>query len=92
MVSELMGNAIRHARPLAVGGSRGRVRLQWSVDSDGSIRVEVTDGGGVDKPHVAPQSLGDTGGRGLAIVAAIASDWGVVSSDHDVTVYAVLRD
>ena len=92
VVSELMGNAIRHARPLAVGDSRGRVRLQWSLQDSDRVRIEVTDGGGADEPHVEPPTLGDTGGRGLAIVAAIAADWGVVRSDHEVTVYAVVGD
>lgn len=92
VVSELMGNAVRHARPLAVGDSRGRVRLQWQVDDRHRIHVEVTDGGGADEPHVEPATLGDMGGRGLAIVAAIAADWGVVSCDHEVTVYAVVGD
>lgn len=92
VVSELMGNSVRHARPLAVGDSRGRVRLLWNIDDSHRIHVEVTDGGGADEPHVVPPTLGDTGGRGLAIVAAIALDWGVVSSTHEVTVYAVVGD
>jgi serine/threonine-protein kinase RsbW len=92
VVSELLGNAVQHARPLAAGDSRGRVRLLWSVDGRHGVRIEVTDGGGANEPHIAPPNLGDTGGRGLAIVAAIASDWGVVNSDHEVTVYAVVAD
>lgn len=91
VVSELMGNAVRHARPLSVGESQGRVRLQWTVEG-GYVRVEVTDGGGASEPRVEPPSLGDTGGRGLAIVAAVAIDWGVINSEHEVTVYAVIGE
>lgn len=89
IVSELMGNSVRHARPLQ-GDSRGRVRLHWTVSEDGEVRVDVTDGGGNGRPRVESQSLADTGGRGLAIVSAVADDWGVAASDEQVTVYAVV--
>lgn len=88
VVTELMGNAVRHARPLDASGS-GTVRLRWAV-GDGSVRIHVTDGGGSERPHVEQHSLVDTGGRGLAIVSALTSDWGVVVTDDDVTVYAVV--
>lgn len=89
VVTELMGNAVRHACPLPSSDSSGTVRLRWSV-GNGSVRIHVTDGGGSQRPHVERHSLIDTGGRGLAIVSALASDWGVVVTDDDVTVYAVV--
>lgn len=89
VVTELMGNAVRHARPLDRSGPSGMVRLRWTV-GDKAVRINVTDGGGDQRPRVERHSLVDTGGRGLAIVSALASDWGVVVDDDDVTVYAVV--
>lgn len=90
VVTELMGNAVRHARPLLIGESRGRVRLHWRVTEGGLVQVEVTDGGGDGLPRAEPQSLSEVRGRGLAIVNALADDWGVAADDHQVTVYAVV--
>jgi serine/threonine-protein kinase RsbW len=90
VVTELMGNAVRHARPLSTGESRGRVRLHWWVTEDGLVQVEVTDGGGDELPRAEAQSLTEVRGRGLAIVDAVADDWGVAADDHQVTVYAVV--
>lgn len=91
VVTELVGNAVRHARPLRGANKEGVVHLRWDVTGP-SIRIEVTDGGGSHQPHVEPPSLADTGGRGLAIVSAVASDWGVTSDGDQVTVYAVVSD
>lgn len=90
VVTELMGNAVRHARPLPTGESRGRVRLHWGITERGRVRVDVTDGGGDQLPRVEPQSLVESRGRGLAIVSAVADDWGVATDDKQVTVYAVV--
>jgi serine/threonine-protein kinase RsbW len=90
VVTELMGNAVRHARPLPTGESRGRVRLHWGVFDHGRVQVDVTDGGGDHLPRVGPQSLVESRGRGLAIVSAVAEDWGVAADDGQVTVYAVV--
>ncbi|MFS4093719.1 ATP-binding protein [Streptomyces sp. AF1A] len=73
VVSELVTNAIVHARPPAV------LRLSWLGDeSGGTLRIEVTDTG----PKVpAPRSLGgvdpDEHGRGEAIVRALATRHGM---------------
>ena len=45
VVSELVGNAVRHARPLPAGGLRVRVR----VDA-GRVSVAVDDGGAISLP------------------------------------------
>lgn len=89
VVSELMGNAVRHARPLDTGNSAGCVRVEWSASSE-EVRIGVTDGGGLDKPHVEETSPSDSSGRGLTIVDAVAQEWGVTSADGEVTVYAVV--
>lgn len=89
VVTELMGNAVRHARPLPVNAVPGVIRLRWRA-APTSVRIDVTDGGGRDRPHVERPSLADLGGRGLAIVSAVATDWGVRRSRGQVTVYAVV--
>ena len=67
MVSELVTNACRHARP--------PVSLQLDIGPE-DLRVDVSDGGG---PAPTPAEAGpdDTGGRGLAVVEALAETWGV---------------
>jgi serine/threonine-protein kinase RsbW len=89
VVSELMTNAIRHARPLRVRGRADAVRLRWTGEPD-RVLIDVTDGGGTVRPHVEAADLTDVGGRGLAIVQALAIDWGVTRAGTTVTVYAVV--
>jgi anti-sigma regulatory factor (Ser/Thr protein kinase) len=89
VVTELVGNAVRHARPLRGPRPSGVVMLRWDATGP-DVRIDVTDGGGSLQPHVEPLSLVDTGGRGLAIVSAVASDWGVISDGERVTVFAVV--
>lgn len=85
VVSELMGNAIRHARPLL----DGMVRVRWKVKS-GVVEVEVSDGGGPSTPRPAPPALWSTSGRGLRIVRSLAHEWGVTEDKHGRTVWASL--
>ncbi len=85
VLSELLSNAIRHARPLP-----GRtVRVAWAL-SDGSLRVSVSDGGGATRPHAGHHSPSSPGGRGLAIVDHLSSNWGIRACDGEITVWAVL--
>lgn len=72
VVSELVGNAVRYARPL----SGGVLEVSWTVRSD-CIRLQVSDGGGPSVPRRRDAGPADIRGRGLAIVAALARDWGV---------------
>ncbi len=85
VVSELMGNAIRHARPLP----DGTVRVRWKVRG-GVVEVEVADGGGPSTPRPAPLALWATSGRGLRIVRSLAHEWGVTEDKHGRTVWASL--
>jgi anti-sigma regulatory factor (Ser/Thr protein kinase) len=86
VLSELLSNAIRYAPALPAG----EVRATWWIDKAG-IHLEVTDGCGeteprrVSEPH--PESIG---GRGLAIVDVLTSDWGVRTTTARRTVYAVV--
>jgi hypothetical protein len=65
------------------------MRLRWTAELD-RVLIDVTDGGGPDRPHVETADIGDVGGRGLAIVQALAIDWGVTWVGPAVTVYAVV--
>ena len=102
ILSELLSNACRHARPLSQDDS---VRASWNRDTDGELTISVTDGGGPTRPLPATPSISARGGRGLAIIGALAQDWGVHEeryelrdgrrqSDHEpatgVTVWVVL--
>lgn len=86
ILSELLANAIRHAKPLV----DHEVEVGWQV-GDHEVELRVTDGGGSGVPGVRHARTGDMGGRGLAIVDALAEDWGVaVESPGSRTVWAVL--
>lgn len=87
IASELVGNAVRHGSPLP----SGHLAVEWTFGSeDGSYTIAVTDGGqhagNEIRPQVAAES--DPSGRGLMIVAALATDWGVAHRDHATTVWA----
>lgn len=94
VLSELVANSVRHARPLA----DGTVRVRWQHD-DEEVHVQVTDGcgpGGRPTPGPVPPDVPAvaelaTGGRGLRIVTGLADAWG---SSRDAagrcTVWAVL--
>ena|SRR5437899_11187907 len=73
VVSELVGNAVRHAAPLP----GGRIEVGWTVEPD-EIILEVADGGiDVLRSHPDannPDSSPDEGGRGLLLVTALTSD------------------
>lgn len=73
VISELLGNAVRHAQP--IGGGVLLAGWRWA---DNLVLVRVTDGGSthrVERMDGAPL-LADTG-RGLRIVDRMAGDWGV---------------
>jgi len=85
VLSELFGNALRHARPLPPG----MARVAWGRVPEG-IEISVTDGGGPTLPRVLNLPVSALGGRGLAIVSDLAETWGVRRQGRAVTVYAVL--
>nr|WP_281185814.1 ATP-binding protein [Actinomadura kijaniata] len=87
IVSELLSNALRHARPLP----GGQVRLAWSRQGD-ELELSVSDGGATTQPRRGPGTLSSLGGRGLGIVEALSENWGVRHEEGGVTtVWAVLR-
>jgi anti-sigma regulatory factor (Ser/Thr protein kinase) len=84
VVSELLSNAIRHARPLP-GTS---VQVAWAV-GNGAVELAVSDGGAPTRPYPA-HSVSALGGRGLDIVEYLARTWGVRTDPDGLTVWAVL--
>lgn len=85
LVSELVGNAVRHARPL----EDGTMQVSWKHSPQG-IDIAVTDGGALTSPERVDAASSDTSGRGLAIVETLSSRWWVESTRSQTTVHAVL--
>lgn len=83
VLSELVANAIRHARALADGS----IRVHWKVKNN-VVEVEVSDGGAPTVPRPAPPTTWAPGGRGLRIVRSVAHEWGVVDDPNGRTVWA----
>jgi serine/threonine-protein kinase RsbW len=85
VVSELVGNAVRHARPLA----DGTMQVAWVAGPTG-LDIAVTDGGALSTPERVDAGVSDLAGRGLAIVETLASRWWVESTRSRTTVHALL--
>jgi anti-sigma regulatory factor (Ser/Thr protein kinase) len=86
VLSELMSNAVRHARPLP----RGRVRASWRIEG-AVVELAVVDGGAPTQPAAAHPAPAAGSGRGLVIVGSLASAWGVEGAGTDrQRVWAVL--
>jgi anti-sigma regulatory factor (Ser/Thr protein kinase) len=72
LVSELFSNSLRHSGSGAPGGT-----VTVTVTAGGGIvRVEVTDRSGPEVPHLLPVDRYAEGGRGLWLVAGLATRWG----------------
>ena len=86
VMSELVGNAVRHGAPLSGGG----VRVTWEI-GDRDLHLEVHDGGCGPTGRVSSVPSSYEGGRGLAIVEMLAERWGTTPSyDGGSGVYADL--
>ena len=85
VASELLTNAVRHARPL----SDGTIRVRWKIRGD-VVEVEVTDGGGESIPRPAPRTVWLSSGRGLRNERSIAHEWGVTEDRTGNVVWATL--
>jgi serine/threonine-protein kinase RsbW len=86
VVSELVANSLRHAKPL----EDDKIAVGWTVRPE-RLRLSVTDGGSLTS-RPAPRRPGElaTGGRGLKIVQNLAERWGVEEHDSHMTVWAEL--
>lgn len=82
VVSELVGNSVRHAHPLPVN----QLTVAWAVEGNDLV-ISVTDGGSGTSPH--PISAADTAvsGRGLSIVEALVEHWWVEDDRGATTVH-----
>lgn len=87
IVSELLSNALRHARALP---GAGQVKVAWIRHGD-EVEVAVTDGGAATEPRKGQPALSSLGGRGLAIVETLSQSWGVRREGEGSTVWASLH-
>ncbi|WP_323747633.1 ATP-binding protein [Catenulispora rubra] len=99
VASELAGNAIQHSQS---GGPGGRFMLQV-LDFRDRWQICVIDQGGPTVPHICEfasfesaddlAELGDEveAGRGLAMVAAVSSAWGVAGDRKAREVWAEIK-
>ena len=85
LVSELVGNAVRHGLALPSGG----LRASWEL-AEGGLRVEVVDGGDGPVGPPLPPSPDAEGGRGLALVQALAANWGSAPARPGTAVWATV--
>ncbi len=83
VLSEIVSNALKHARPLP----SGKIRVRWAVTSRG-VDLEVSDGGGGTRPRITVPSMSATGGRGLGIVNDLSREWGVAEDGAETRVWA----
>ena len=81
LATELVTNAVEHGR--------GAAYLDAEVD-DRAIRLEVTDGSTVHpQPNTSVGDL-DERGRGLMLIEALASRWGILPRSDGKTVWCEL--
>jgi serine/threonine-protein kinase RsbW len=83
-VSELASNAVLHSASRRPGG---QFVVRAGVTRAGHIRAEVQDQGG---PWTPDPDVGEERGRGLLIVAGLATRWGIAGSDAGRTAWLEL--
>lgn len=89
VLSELVTNAIRHARPTATEKASVELRL-----AQRELQLAVTDGGGATVPTPVASSSrvpGEPGGWGLALVELLAHRWWWEPAENGRTVHVVLQ-
>jgi anti-sigma regulatory factor (Ser/Thr protein kinase) len=72
LVSEIFSNSVRHSRSCAPGETVAVA----VISGGGTVRVEVTDRAGPGTPELRPADRDAEGGRGLQLVAGLATRWG----------------
>jgi serine/threonine-protein kinase RsbW len=85
VVSELVANSVRHARPLPSGD----ILITWQVQRRG-LEISVTDGGSGTRPRTVHATSSALAGRGMAIVESLAVEWWADTTRARATVHAVL--
>jgi anti-sigma regulatory factor (Ser/Thr protein kinase) len=86
VISELVANAVRHARPLC----DGQIHVSWELESRG-LQLTVTDGGSGTRPRALQASSSALAGRGMAIVEVLAQEWWSEQGPSRTTVHALLN-
>lgn len=72
LASELFGNSIRHSN----SGLPGETVTVSVTTCAGAVRVEVADRSGPGVPELRSVGADAEGGRGLGLVAGLATRWG----------------
>jgi anti-sigma regulatory factor (Ser/Thr protein kinase) len=85
IISELVGNSVRHATPLA----DGTILITWGQERKG-IRISVTDGGSSSRPRTLNAPASALSGRGMAIVEALVQEWWSEHTRTRSTIHALL--
>jgi anti-sigma regulatory factor (Ser/Thr protein kinase) len=88
VLSELVGNALCHGRPFTFETGDTGVGVEWTIGPS-LVEVRVTDGGS-GLPETQSVGLDAEGGRGLGIVEALATKWGVDRSHEGTCVWALI--
>lgn len=86
IAAELVGNAVRHGAPLP----GDVIRVAWRLLPDDTLEIRVTDGGSQVGPQLRVAGPEALDGRGLTIVAALATGWGVERDGLGQCVWATL--
>jgi anti-sigma regulatory factor (Ser/Thr protein kinase) len=84
LLTELVANAIKHA-------SRGIQAVIVRIRRNHFVRVEVLDPGPMFNPDPRPPGTGAGSGRGLYLVDAVATAWGVEPDEAGKKVWFELR-
>ncbi|MEU6997693.1 ATP-binding protein [Nonomuraea sp. NPDC046570] len=74
VVSELVGNAVRHTRS---GGPGGKITMLIVESGGDMVRIEVVDDGAVSVPAPREPDSSELSGRGLWLVDELSAEWGV---------------
>jgi serine/threonine-protein kinase RsbW len=86
VISELVANSVRHARPL----SDGQIHVSWVLEDRG-LQLSVTDGGSGTRPRTVNAPSSALAGRGMAIVGILSQDWWTERTSSRSTVHALLH-
>jgi len=83
LTSEVVTNAVTHSRSRYNGGTV----MVVLVESDGGVRIEVSDDGSELSTPVVRGEVYASDGHGLFLVQALADKWGYVRANSGTTVW-----